>query len=118
VDAVARSFRNSRQAVYSQSIARSVDQGVPIGKALGSSTLTDGLCRPVLLLIDERGEDTVQSLTESAEVLGRMADHRCQSLMTVIPVFGLALVGTILFGAIASYLLTLTPLIMMISSLA
>ncbi|MCR9291218.1 MAG: type II secretion system F family protein [bacterium] len=118
VDAAARSFHSSRQSVFSQSIARDVQLGMPLGRAIGACSLTDGLCRPIVLLIDQRSEDLDLALSDAANVLGQMAEQRCRSLATVVPVFALALVGTILFGAIASYLMSLMPLVTMISSLA
>ncbi len=118
MDAVARSFRHARQAVYSQAIATRVHQGMPLGQAIGSSSLTDGLCRPIVLQMDQRGQDLQAALSDSSSVLGHMADQRCRSLNVIVPVFALAMVATILFGAMASYLLSLTPLITAISSLA
>ncbi len=118
VDRVAASFRNSHQSRVTVAIAGRIKSGVPIGRSLGASSLTDGLCRPSLLMIDHARVPLHQSLDQTARVLGAMVEQRCRTLATIIPLFVLASVGTIVWGALASYYMSLAPLIALISALA
>lgn len=117
-DAVARSFRSSGQSTVAAAIARRIHAGVPLGKAIGSSMLSDGVCRPALLMLDQRESDMAQSLRETAELLGMLVEQRCRTLSAVLPVFVLCLVGTILWATLSAYFMGLRPLLMMITSLA
>lgn len=116
-DAVARSFRSSGQSTVAAAIARRIHAGVPLGQAIGSSMLSDGVCRPALLMLDQRETDMAQSLRETAELLGMLVEQRCRTLSAVLPVFVLCLVGTILWATLSAYFMALRPLLMMITSL-
>lgn len=115
---VARSFSSSSQAVVAKAIAKRIDRGVSLGRAFGNSMLSDGLCRPALHLLDHKGNDMAEGLRETSELLGRMVDQRCRTLANILPIFALALVGTIVWGALSSYYLALAPLVTLISALA
>ena len=117
-DAVARSFRNSGQSTVAAAIARRIHAGVPLGQAIGSSMLSDGVCRPALLMLDQRGSDMSQSLRETADLLGMLVEQRCRTLSAVLPLFVLCFVGTILWATLSAYFMGLRPLLMMITSLA
>lgn len=115
---VARSFGSSSQSVVVRAVARRVAAGMTLARAIAASMLTDGLCRPAILLLDQRSEDLHAALGETAELVGSMAEERCRTLATIVPVFVLAVVGTILWGALSSYLLGIVPLVSLISGLA
>ncbi|MFK7738210.1 MAG: type II secretion system F family protein [Pirellulaceae bacterium] len=115
---VARSFSDSSQSVVARAVAKRVESGVPLGRALGNSMLADGLCRPTLYLLDHQTQDLTSSLRSTSELLGRIAERRCQALSAILPLFLLILVGTVVWSALTTYYLALTPLLTMISSLA
>lgn len=115
---VARSFSNGSQALVAKAIAKRVDRGVSLGRAFGHSMLSDGLCRPALHLLDHKNNNMAEGLRETSELLGTMVDQRCRTLANILPIFALALVGTIVWGALSSYYLALAPLVTLISALA
>jgi type II secretory pathway component PulF len=115
---VARSFSNSSQSVVARAVARRVESGVPLGRALGNSILADGLCRPTLYLLDHQADKLSASLLSTSDLLGRITDRRCQALSAVLPLFLLIMVGTVVWSALTTYYLALTPLITMISALS
>ena len=114
---VARSFSRSSQAVVAGAIAQRIASGVPIGRALSRSVLSDGLCRPALLMLDERKDNFGNAFGETARLLGTMTSQRCATLGAMIPLLVLAAVGTLIWASLSSYVLGLTPLIRMLSSL-
>lgn len=116
--AVSRSFGRSSQSVVTQTIASRIAAGVPLGRAMSLSMLSDGLCRPALLMLDLRGQDMSRALLETAELFGVLVEQRCQTLRAILPVFLLCLIGTILWGTLCSYIMGLVPLISLITSLA
>lgn len=112
-NSVSRSFSSSSQAVVTRAIARRIEAGMPLGKALGASMLTDGLCRPALLMLDD-SDDISRSMGKTADLLGQMTDQRCQMLGSILPVFVLSLVGTILWATLSAYFVGLMPLFNML----
>ncbi len=117
-EAVSHSFSRSSQAVVTRAMATRIRAGASIGQSACQSMLSDRLCRPALVLLDERGRDLVSALAESADLVGRLADQRCRTLGTILPVFILVNVGTIVWASVSAYLMGLMPLITMITSLA
>lgn len=116
--AVTASFQGSGQAVVARVLERRIEAGVPLGQALGVSMLADGLCRPSLLLLDQRGSEMTRALGETARMLRELSAERCRSLGSILPVFVLATVGSIIWAALSTYVMALQPLIQAISSLA
>lgn len=115
---VARSFTSSSQSVVAAAIAQRIGDGIPLGRALSTSFLSDGVCRPALLMLDCRSENLSQALEDTAALLGRMTTHRCRTLGAMIPLFVFAVVGTLIWASLSSYAMGLVPLMRMISSLA
>ena len=60
----------------------------------------------------------VQGLRSAESLLDTLIVQRCRALSGTLPVFILALVGTIVWGALGSYLAVLQPLFQMITALA
>lgn len=117
-EAVSRSFHRSSQATVAAAIAARIKDGMPLGRSVSRSMLADGLCRPALELLDLRGGNMQQALVQTAELLGHLTEQRCRALAMILPVFLLALVGTIVWASICTYFMGLMPLVSMISSLA
>ncbi len=91
---------------------------MPVGRAFASSMLSDGLCSPALLLLDEEDAQTSAGFLRSARLLGRLAEQRCRVLGMVMPVLLLLIVGTIIWATISCYTMMFLPLVNMISSLS
>lgn len=116
--AVSRSFASGGQAVVAKAVSQRIESGVPLGKSIGESMLSDGLCRPTLLMLDLRQDQLPKALGDTADLIGQLTEQRCHTLATILPVFGLFLVGTLIWASISAYIQTLLPLISMITSLA
>jgi type II secretory pathway component PulF len=117
-EAVARLFRHSRQSVAATKLAQRMEAGIAPGQSLCLSLLSDGLTRPALRLLDLRGSHLSQALAETVDLLGRLIEQRCRALSSVLPVFLLMIVGSVIWATICTYLFGLLPLVAMISSLA
>ncbi len=116
--AVSESFANSGQRFASRAIEKRILLGMSLGNALAQSSLSDNLCRPVLRMLDYRGADLGRSLHETSHILQQLADRRCRSLSALMPMLVVFIVGTVIWGLISSYLLSLLPLLRMITSFA
>lgn len=116
--AVARSFSGGSQAIVAESVAQRVDAGIPIGRSLTMSMLSDRLCSPALLLLDSQTGKGSTSFRSTAELLGVLAQQRCQALSAVMPLVVLLCVGTIIWSMFSCYVMVLMPLVSMISSLS
>jgi len=114
--AVARSFNRSSQAVVAASVAQRIEAGMPIGRSLAQSMLSDGLCRPALLLLDEPGAQASAGFLRTARLLGLLAEQRCRVLGMVMPVLLILMVGTVIWATISCYIMVFLPLVNMISS--
>ncbi|MCA9180323.1 MAG: type II secretion system F family protein [Planctomycetales bacterium] len=117
-EAVARIFRHSSQSIAATKLAQRMEAGIAPGQSLCLSLLSDGLTRPALRLLDLRGSHLPQALVETVELLGRLIEQRCRALSTVLPVFLLMIVGSVIWATMCTYLFGLLPLVAMISSLA
>ncbi|MEM7559879.1 MAG: type II secretion system F family protein, partial [Planctomycetota bacterium] len=115
--AVSRSFSASSQAIVTRKISERIEAGTTLGRALASSLLSDGICRPILFMMDQR-PDLAFALQENAQLLGRLVDRRCRGLSAMVPVFMLLGVGAVVWSALTVYFLGLSPMITMISMLA
>lgn len=115
---VSRSFAGGSHALVSQRVAGQVEAGAALGQALGYSMLSDGLCRPALLLLDRQNAQLVPALRRTAAMLGRLAEQRCRVLGSILPIFVLLMVGTLIVGAINAYLMIFVVLVSMVTSLA
>ena len=116
--AVTRSFASSAQRYAAEGIQNRVMQGMSLGDALATSSLSDSLCRPTLRMLDHRGTEPTVALLETSQLLQHLVDQRCRSLSSVIPVLVLLLVGSIIWSILGCYVLALLPLASMITSLA
>ena len=116
--AVSLSFSSSAQRYVAQGIERRIRQGASLGNAFAASSMSDGLCRPVLRMLDHRGAELSNALAETSELLQHMVDQRCRSLSGVMPLFVLLIVGSVVWSVFSCYLLALMPLIGMLTSLA
>ncbi len=116
--AVARSFAGSPQAVSATAIANRIEAGAPIGQAIATSMLTDGLCRPAVLALDQTQGEIVPALLLTSDLLGDLVEQRCRTLRSILPVIVLALVGTVLWSSLSVYVMALIPLIDTISDLS
>ena len=116
--AVSRSFSSSSQRYAAEGIERRVRQGSSLGEAIAATSMSDGLCRPALRMLDHRGEDLSCALAETSELLQHMVEQRCQSLSGVMPLFVLLIVGSVVWSVFSCYLLAFMPLVSMITSLA
>ncbi|MEO8268849.1 MAG: hypothetical protein ABI557_03955 [Aureliella sp.] len=117
-EAVARLFRHSSRSVATAMLAQRIEAGIAPGQSLCLSLLSDGLTRPSLRLLDLRGSHLPQALAETEELLGRLIEQRCRALSTVLPVFLLTIVGSIIWATLCTYLFGLLPLIRMLTNLA
>jgi type II secretory pathway component PulF len=116
--AVSRSFSSSAQRYAAEGIERRIRQGTPLGAAFASTSLSDGLCRPALRMLDYRGEDLTTALGETSELLRNMVEQRCRSLAGVVPLLVLLIVGSVVWSIFSCYFLAFMPLVSMITSLA
>ena len=116
--AVSRSFASSSQRYAAEGIERRVRQGSSLGEAIAATSMSDGLCRPALRMLDHRGADLSCALAETSELLQHMVEQRCQSLSGVMPLFVLLIVGSVVWSVFSCYLLAFMPLVSMITSLA
>jgi len=116
--AVSRSFSSSAQRYAAEGIERRIRQGTSLGVAFALTSMSDGLCRPALRMLDYRGEDLSTALAETSELLQHMVEQRCRSLSGVMPLFVLLIVGSVVWSVFSCYLLAFMPLVSMISSLA
>lgn len=116
-EAVARSFRRSGQAVTAAVVAQRMAAGMPLGQALCLSLVSDGLTRPALRMLDLRGSEMPQALAETTALLELLTEQRSRTLATVLPVFLLVLVGSIVWASLSTYLLSFMPLVSMLTSL-
>lgn len=117
-DAVARSFANSDQALVASQVARRVRAGMPIGHALASTGLSDGLVRPALVLLDYGGNDRgvggdrgnggdgafARNCESCAELLGQLIQQRCQLLTVMLPVLLIILVGSVIWSILGTHI--------------
>lgn len=117
-ESVARTFEQSSQAVTSRAIAGRIQAGIPLGQALCLSLLSDGLSRPALRLLDLRGDEMPQAIADTSELLRRLTEQRCRGLATLLPIFSILFIGSIVWATATVYLLMFVPLISMITSLA
>jgi type II secretory pathway component PulF len=115
---VSQSFSSSGQRFTASAIASRIMRGMTLGNAIAQSALSDHLCRPALRMLDFRGPDIQQALNETAQLMQHLADQRCRSLSAIMPMLVVFVVGTIIWGMISSYMLSIIPLIRMITSLA
>lgn len=117
-EAVARSFRRSGQAVTAAAVAQRIRAGMPLGQAFCLSMVSDGLTRPALRMIDLRGNEMPQALSETIDLLESLTEQRSRTLATVLPAFLLVLVGSIVWASLSTYLLSFMPLVSLITSLS
>ena len=103
-NAVARSFAASSQSFATMHVARRVQAGMPIGLALSTTMLSDGLCQPVLLLLDSPDARFADACDKGASLLGEMTRRRLQLLTSLMPLFVLLLVGSVLWAMLSMYL--------------
>ena len=115
--AVSRSFSASSQAIVTRKISERIEAGATLGHALASSLLSDGICRPMLFMMDQ-SSDLTSAIQENAQLLGRLVDRRCRGLSSMVPVFMLLGVGAVAWSALTVYFLGLSPMITMITMLA
>jgi type II secretory pathway component PulF len=116
--AVSRSFSSSAQRYAAEGIERRIRQGTSLGDAFAATSMSDGLCRPALRMLDFRGKDLSTALAETSQLLQDMVEQRCRSLSGVMPLLVLLIVGSVVWSVFSCYLLAFMPLISMISSLA
>lgn len=116
--AVSQSFSSSAQRYAAEGIERRIRQGSTLGDAFASTSMSDGLCRPALRMLDYRGNDLAASLGETSELLQHMVEQRCRSLAGVMPLLVLLIVGSVVWSIFSCYLLAFMPLVSMITSLA
>ncbi len=116
--AVSRSFSSSAQRYVAEGIERRIRQGASLGVAFAATSMSDGLCRPALRMLDYRGEDLNTALAETSGLLQHMVEQRCRSLSGIMPLFVLMIVGSVVWSVFSCYLLAFMPLVSMISSLA
>jgi type II secretory pathway component PulF len=113
---VADSLHGSDYQVVSQLIARRIGSGMAPGLAFSQSMLSDGLCKPALLSID-RSSDLSSGCGQVADMLKRLAEERCRAMGTLMPMFVLITIGTMVWGTIGGYMAMLRLLLSMLSSL-
>jgi type II secretory pathway component PulF len=116
--AVTRSFSGSAQRYVAEGIERRIRQGSTLGDAFAATSMSDGLCRPVLRMLDHRGEDLSSGLSNTSELLQHLVEQRCRALSGVMPLFVLLIVGSVVWSVFSCYLLAFMPLVSMITSLA
>ena len=116
-EVLARSFAGSSLSMTSRVLQERLEAGAPLGRALSTSQLSDGLCRPALLMIDEHPGDPRHAIGDVSNLLEQLAQERCRTLSVVLPVFVLLIVGTILWATFSSYLSALESLMHYISAL-
>lgn len=116
--AVSRSFSSSSQRYAAEGIERRIRQGTSLGDAFAATTLSDGLCRPALRMLDHRGAELSSALAETSELFQNMVEQRCRALSGVMPLFMLLIVGSVVWSIFSCYLLAFMPLVSMITSLA
>lgn len=116
-DAAAKSFIHSRHEVVARAIAERIRRGMPLGESFARSSLADGICRPSLYLLDTRQEDMHLALRETVGLLGKLTVQRCRTLSGILPIFALAIIGTVLWSTLCAYFYGLMPLMTMITSL-
>jgi type II secretory pathway component PulF len=116
--AVSRSFSSSAQRYAAEGIERRIRQGSSLGDAFAATSMSDGLCRPALRMLDHRGADLSSALAETSEFMQHMVEQRCRSLSGVMPLFVLLIVGSVVWSVFSCYLLAFMPLVTMITSLA
>ena len=116
--AVSRSFSSSAQRYAAQGIELRIRQGQSLGDAFAATSLSDGLCRPSLRMLDHRGSDLSRALADTSEFLQLMVEQRCRALSGVMPLFVLLIVGSVIWSVFSCYLLAFMPLVGMITSLA
>ena len=117
-EATANSFLKSRNEVAAMAIASRIQRGTSLGQAFAQSSLADGICRPSLYMLDERESDMEVALGEAVSLLGKLTTQRCRTLAGILPVFALAIIGTVLWSTLCAYFFGLMPLMTMITSLA
>ena len=117
-EAVTRSFAHSQQAVAAAAIAQRIAAGVPLGQALSTSLLSDGLSRPALRLLDLRSAELPQALAETAELLGSLTEQRCRGLALLLPTFSIFFIGSLIWATFSIYVLAFMPVVSMFTSLA
>ena len=104
-NAVARSFADSGQEMVTLQIARRIQAGMPVGQALASTGLSDGLCAPTLLLLDQHSSGQfADQCGQSAELMGRLVQQRCKLMSLLVPVLVIVIVGSIVWSILSSYL--------------
>ena len=116
--AVARSFAASSQSFATQHVAQRVQAGMPLGAALSSTMLSDGLCQPALLLLDSTDSRFADACDKVANLIGEMTRRRLQLLTTLMPIFVLLLVGSVLWSTLSMYLHILMLTMQVISAFA
>jgi type II secretory pathway component PulF len=109
--AAARSFEASSQAFATLYVARQVRAGMPIGAALSATMLSDSLCQPSLMLLDHSDGRFSEACEKCANLLGQMIHQRCRLLTTLVPIFLLVLVGSIIWSVLSTYLYVLWRLL-------
>ncbi len=114
----ARSLRHGSLAIVASSVAERIKSGMPWGRSLTASALCDGLCRPALYLLDSRGHEIQVALHETIGLIGQLTQQHCRTLTAILPAFLLLVVGTIIWSSLCTYVVSLLPLISMLTSLA
>lgn len=116
-DATAASFLHSRNEVVARAIAERIRSGMPLGESFSCSSLADGICRPSLHLLDARQADMDVALRETVGLLSKLTVQRCRTLAGILPIFAIAIIGTVLWSTLCAYFYGLMPLMTMITSL-
>lgn len=113
--AVARTFQHSAQGIVAQNVAERVHAGVPLGQALSDCQLSDALCRPALALLDSSSEDMPSRVQQLGNLLAKLADERCRTLGSLIPLLMLIFVALLLWSLVSTYLMMVISVMPLLS---
>jgi type II secretory pathway component PulF len=117
LEAMAASFvGSSNEIVASQALART-RSGALIGSSLSRSVLSDGLCAPLLLSIDNYANQA-EGCEKAAQTLRRVTDVRCKFLGMMLPLFLIITLLTIVWGTLSGYFSIMVLMMKLITSLA
>jgi type II secretory pathway component PulF len=117
MEATAASFQGSSNEVVANLACRRMISGVSTGSAFTQSMLSDGLCAPLLLSIDQN-QNLAEGCERVAKALRRIADTRCKFLSMTMPVFVIITIATMIWGTISGYVAIMIMMMRLISSLA
>ncbi len=101
--ATAKIFEATGLSPFVQSLATRLDAGIPMGRAIKESTLSDGLVGPAIGLLDSAQGNLPHRLDSVIQLLEQLIRQRCRGMVTVVSMLGVLFAGSIVWGTLSLF---------------